>query len=273
MPNSLTQRSSSLIDEVGASPCVCGSWQTPMKFFGNSVQTRWMRSLQICVHSWLTRKIADVVAHARGARGEDREVGAALALELELRALDRRPDLVVGHLQRRPRRHRRLALDRLGLILAEAVQILGLGRVVAVAIDDHDAVHLRLVAGWLLAIVSLPGLTRQSIIFQRRWMRGSSPRMTAEVVAPPLPVRRGISMADLPRLNNVIRALEEGKHAFTCFSPAEIDNALALSTVEIRRLRLRDGAQSLGRPRAARLPAIHAQPRPDRQGRARWRRR
>ncbi|HTS40208.1 MAG TPA: aldolase/citrate lyase family protein [Xanthobacteraceae bacterium] len=37
-------------------------------------------------------------------------------------------------------------------------------------------------------------------------------------------------MADLPRLNGVIRALESGQHAFTCFSPAEIDSALAMST-------------------------------------------
>ncbi len=37
-------------------------------------------------------------------------------------------------------------------------------------------------------------------------------------------------MADLPRLNGVIRALESGQHALTCFSPAEIDSALAMST-------------------------------------------
>jgi 4-hydroxy-2-oxoheptanedioate aldolase len=37
-------------------------------------------------------------------------------------------------------------------------------------------------------------------------------------------------MADLPRLNNVIKALEGGQHAFTCFAPAEIDSALAMST-------------------------------------------
>ncbi len=36
-------------------------------------------------------------------------------------------------------------------------------------------------------------------------------------------------MADLPRLNGVIRALEQGKHALTAFSPAEIDSALAMS--------------------------------------------
>ena len=26
-------------------------------------------------------------------------------------------------------------------------------------------------------------------------------------------------MADLPRLNNIIRALEAGQHALTCFAP------------------------------------------------------
>ena len=36
-------------------------------------------------------------------------------------------------------------------------------------------------------------------------------------------------MADLPRLNGVIRALEAGQPAFTCFSPAEIDSAFAIS--------------------------------------------
>ena len=37
-------------------------------------------------------------------------------------------------------------------------------------------------------------------------------------------------MADVPRLNGIIRALEQGKHTFTAFSPAEIDSALAMST-------------------------------------------
>ena len=35
-------------------------------------------------------------------------------------------------------------------------------------------------------------------------------------------------MADLPRLNNVIKALDEGKHALTCFAPAHVDSAIAL---------------------------------------------
>src|SRR5271167_1463695 len=37
-------------------------------------------------------------------------------------------------------------------------------------------------------------------------------------------------MAELPRLNGVIRALEAGQHALTCFSPAEITSAVAMST-------------------------------------------
>jgi 4-hydroxy-2-oxoheptanedioate aldolase len=35
-------------------------------------------------------------------------------------------------------------------------------------------------------------------------------------------------MAEIPRLNGVIRALEQGKPAFTTFTTAEVDNALAL---------------------------------------------
>jgi 4-hydroxy-2-oxoheptanedioate aldolase len=37
-------------------------------------------------------------------------------------------------------------------------------------------------------------------------------------------------MADIPRLNGVIRALESGQHAFTCFSPTDVESAIALST-------------------------------------------
>src|ERR1700760_2905287 len=36
-------------------------------------------------------------------------------------------------------------------------------------------------------------------------------------------------MADLPRLNNIIRALEAGQHALTCFAPAHTDSAVAIS--------------------------------------------
>ncbi len=36
-------------------------------------------------------------------------------------------------------------------------------------------------------------------------------------------------MADLPRLNNIIRALEVGQHALTCFAPAHVNSAIAMS--------------------------------------------
>jgi 4-hydroxy-2-oxoheptanedioate aldolase len=39
-------------------------------------------------------------------------------------------------------------------------------------------------------------------------------------------------MADIPRLNGVIRALEQGGPAFTTFSPAEVDSAMALSVAK-----------------------------------------
>ena len=37
-------------------------------------------------------------------------------------------------------------------------------------------------------------------------------------------------MAELPRLNNVIRAWEEGKPAFASFAQAEVETAVAMST-------------------------------------------
>ena len=37
-------------------------------------------------------------------------------------------------------------------------------------------------------------------------------------------------MAELPRLNGVIRALSEGRPAFTCFSTADVESAVALGT-------------------------------------------
>ena len=37
-------------------------------------------------------------------------------------------------------------------------------------------------------------------------------------------------MAELPRLNGVIRALEAGQHALTCFSPAELNSAIGMSS-------------------------------------------
>ena len=81
------------------------------------------------------RRIAEMVAHPGGARGEDRQVGAALTLHLELAALDRLADLVVGH--RRARRRRLAGRVRLDLLLAPALVLTGRGGVVAVAVDNH----------------------------------------------------------------------------------------------------------------------------------------
>jgi len=39
-------------------------------------------------------------------------------------------------------------------------------------------------------------------------------------------------MSELPRLNGIIRALEQGQPAFTCFSPAEVDAAIAVATTK-----------------------------------------
>ena len=45
---------------------------------------------------------------------------------------------------------------------------------------------------------------------------------------------KGIIMADLPRLNNIIRALEAGQHALTCFAPAHVDSAIASEARPLR---------------------------------------
>jgi len=39
-------------------------------------------------------------------------------------------------------------------------------------------------------------------------------------------------MAELPRLNGVIRALEAGQHAFTAFTPTDVEAAIALTTAK-----------------------------------------
>ena len=83
--------------------------------------------------------VADVMAHARGARREDRQVRAAFALQFELVLLDAFADFIVRHFQRGARRHRRFSARcrGRGLFLAETMKILGLGGVVAVTIDNH----------------------------------------------------------------------------------------------------------------------------------------
>src|SRR5262249_51256113 len=48
----------------------------------------------------------------------------------------------------------------------------------------------------------------------------------------PNPRAQGTSMADIPRLNGVIRALEAGKPAFTSFCQADPETAIAMSAAK-----------------------------------------
>src|SRR5262249_12672914 len=84
--------------------------------------------------------VADMVAHAHGARREDRHVGAALALELELGTFEAFANLVVAGLQGCLGWLLRRLLEVIDLLFAPAQQVFRLGRVMAVTIDDHDTV-------------------------------------------------------------------------------------------------------------------------------------
>src|SRR5262249_61277606 len=80
--------------------------------------------------------VADVVAHAGGAWGEDGEIGAARALQLQLGAFQAVADLVVRDLEV-ARREMLVPAGGFRLALAEIVQLLRLGGVVPVTVDDH----------------------------------------------------------------------------------------------------------------------------------------
>jgi hypothetical protein len=84
------------------------------------------------------RLVPDVVAHAHRARREDREIGAPLALDAELRPFEARADLVVGDLQRPFRRGMPGLAEVLDLLLAPGLELFRCGCVVAVTVDDHD---------------------------------------------------------------------------------------------------------------------------------------
>ena len=88
-------------------------------------------------------RVADMMGHARCARREDGEIGAALALQFQLRVLDALPQLVVTDLEARPARRLRWVLDPGDLFLAPVMELCGLRRVVPVTIDDHADLPLR----------------------------------------------------------------------------------------------------------------------------------
>src|SRR5882672_2007677 len=81
--------------------------------------------------------VADVVRHRRGARREDRDIRATLALELELRALQTLADLIVTDAQVRRLGTLRRILEPGDLSVAVLLQLPGSRRVVTVTVDDH----------------------------------------------------------------------------------------------------------------------------------------
>ncbi len=88
--------------------------------------------------SFARRRIADVMAHPARAWAKDRDVGAPLSLELELRVLDALAQLVVADFQRALLRLMlRILLEVRLLLLAIVAELFRRRRVVAVAIDDH----------------------------------------------------------------------------------------------------------------------------------------
>ena len=96
-----------------AAPGDCGSWHTGAKFSGYRSHTRRIELVLVLRPERRRVLVADVVAHPARPRREQREVGAAVALEPQLGGLEAGPDLVVGHLDRALLTDvRRVALDR-----------------------------------------------------------------------------------------------------------------------------------------------------------------
>src|SRR6185295_1285454 len=82
------------------------------------------------------RFVADVMRHCRGARREERDIRAAVALQLELVLLDRLANLVVADARRRRRGQARILQPR-QLLVAELLMSVRSSGVVAVAVDDQ----------------------------------------------------------------------------------------------------------------------------------------
>ena len=81
---------------ASGSPGVCGSWRDADEVLRIELADAVDQVVAVLGPVQARRRIADVMRHGRGARREDRHVAAALALELQLRALEALADLVVG---------------------------------------------------------------------------------------------------------------------------------------------------------------------------------
>src|SRR5690606_24845941 len=94
------------------------------------------------------RLVADVVPHPARARREQRDVRAALPLQLELRPLHALPKLIVADVQRALDRLMVRVFRELGLLLLTILaELLRRGGVMAVAIDDHRSSRLPVCEG------------------------------------------------------------------------------------------------------------------------------
>src|SRR5690242_14820892 len=79
-----------------------------------------------------------MMRHSTGARRKNGDIRASRALQLELCPFKTLADFVVAHLERSLRGLPRRIIEVLDLLLAPPQQILRLGGVVAMTIDDHD---------------------------------------------------------------------------------------------------------------------------------------
>ena len=79
--------------------------------------------------------------------------------------------------------------------------------------------------------------------------------------------RQETTMPEIPRLNGVIKALEQGKIAFCGFASVGHRDRDRARRLALRRRRVRDGARADEPAGAARRAPVHAGPPPDRPGR------
>src|SRR5580765_2492295 len=84
--------------------------------------------------------VADVVGPGRRPWRENRDVGAALALQFQLCAFETFSNLIVRDVDFAFRWNSRLVAECRNLVVAIRLQFFGCSCVVAVAIDDHEAV-------------------------------------------------------------------------------------------------------------------------------------
>src|SRR5580704_3656542 len=132
-----------------------------------------------------------MMAHACGARGEDRHVGAALALHLELAIDDRLTDLVVRYIRAR-RQHLTTGMRR-DLLVAPSLVLTRGGGVVAVAINDHRKVPPAFSADRQCAVPSMIARSPRPLI-----TTAAPAAASASAIALPMLLPEPVTIATLP---------------------------------------------------------------------------